>query len=361
MAETSYEFAVFGSTPLAQLLAGLLASAHGKRVCLVGEPQSVYRLVRGIDLSVMLATRPETWALLRDTVPETLGLLKRMGGRSGVRRIDPVFVAETAEGIDALSHAGHVAAAFGHQLRRLEGDCGLAGGVGYRWRGAVLFDRPRLQPALSAWLEAAGVGRLAANQATTMLRRDGSARLETRQATFEADHAVLADDSAILAHLEGAERDRTLLVQNVTAVLTEPGQPLMSTTMVYPDRLVTLVRNRSGSISALGAGGAHEAAARIGTCLASQEQLRRAGQASFRQLATVDGAPLLGQAKGVRATVIAGLGSAGAFLAPAIARVIAKAGDGPERAYFAAREGGRGSARATVADYQSPLVLEAQF
>ena len=72
MTEAHADFVVVGSTPLARLVAGLLASVHGKTVVFSGESQSGYRLPRGLDLSVAPITRPETWALLKAVLPESL-------------------------------------------------------------------------------------------------------------------------------------------------------------------------------------------------------------------------------------------------------------------------------------------------
>ena len=57
MADDSFDFVVLGATPLAGLVAGLLASVHLKRVCHVGETYSPFRLQRSIDLSVAPVTR----------------------------------------------------------------------------------------------------------------------------------------------------------------------------------------------------------------------------------------------------------------------------------------------------------------
>jgi hypothetical protein len=79
--------------------------------------------------------------------------------------------------------------------------------------------------------------------------------------------------------------------------------------------------------------------------------LLRAGQSSFTQLLTVDGAPIVGSLGGVRATVIAGLGVGAAFLAPALARLLAGVAGDSEQAFFAARGAPRGESRRQVADW----------
>ena len=175
MPEAPYDFAVFGSTPLAALLAGLLATVHRKRVCVVGEASSAFRLPRSADLSVMPVTRPETWALLRETTPEVLKLLGRIRARAGMTRIDPIFVAETPAGADGLAHMRHVALANGYAVERLADGAGT-GGIAYRLRDAVLLRRAELEPILAGWLEKSGVGQLSRPDVVATVRRDGTVR-----------------------------------------------------------------------------------------------------------------------------------------------------------------------------------------
>lgn len=361
MADTSYELAIFGSTPLSGLVAGLLATVHQKKVCIVGDVQSAFRLAHGIDLSVMPVTRPETWALLKEGTGETLKLVARLGGKAVVHRIDPIFVAETRSGSDALAHMRHVALGFGYAVERSLGGGGLENGTAYRLRDAVFLQRPALQPLIEQWLAASGVGRIPARGTKVTLKRDGSARIESGAISFEASKAVLCDDAALLAHLDVDERDRLLVSQSMTTLLTEPALPLAAPVMIYPDRGVTLSQGPGGNILALSAGRPELATARVGGCLINQGHLRRAGQISFRSVLTVDGAPLIGQAKGLKSVVVAGLGVGGAFLAPAIARLIAGTASDREQRYFGAHEAGRGSARSMVADYQGAVALEGQF
>src|SRR5690606_6773418 len=113
MSESVLDFVIFGSSPLAGLLAGLLASDHGKRVACVGESAARYRLPRSIDLSIAPVTRPETWSLLAATSAETQRLLTKIAGRSGLRRIAPIFFSVERSAREALGHVAHMARANG--------------------------------------------------------------------------------------------------------------------------------------------------------------------------------------------------------------------------------------------------------
>jgi len=355
MAEASFDFAILGSTPLAGLIAGLLAADHGKRVCLVGEPWSAFRLPRSYDVSVAPATRPETWALLRVVSIETTKLVATLG-RGLTERIDPLFIAETPASIDALSHMRHVATGYGYAVERVADRAIAATGAAWRVRDAVLLVGGRVEPAIEAWLDHLYVRRFPAETTAVTLRRDGSARLMAGNAPVDAAQAVLAEDAAILRYLDPDERDRVLRQHNLTAILSEPAKPLAAPLINYLDRdVVLLQRGKGGGILAMAGGAEEEAGLRAGASIGASGPLKRAGQASFKCLVTTDGAPLVGPAKGLRATVVAGFGSTGAFFAPALARHLAGAAGEAEKAWLAAREPSRGNARQLVADYGADL------
>src|SRR5207237_228928 len=75
----SYDFAILGANLLSALLAGLLTRDHGKRVVRIGRKGSAQRLPRGLDLALLVATRPATWRMLRDGDAETRALMAAIG------------------------------------------------------------------------------------------------------------------------------------------------------------------------------------------------------------------------------------------------------------------------------------------
>lgn len=349
MAELHYEFAVFGSTPLAGLVAGLLASVHGRRVCLVAGANAPFRLPTGLDLSVMPVTRPQTWALLSQGTRETLALLARFGARAAVRRVDPLFLAATGEAGDALAHLRHMAPGFGVAVEATAP--GPAGGAGLRLRDAVLLDRWRLEAALAAWLARCGVPRLAAPRGAAAFRRGGGVRIGGAGPPAEADHAVLADDEAIGAAGEAGAPGPPLLRRTATAILATTARPLAEPVALHVDRQVRLARLRNGAILALGPGPARQAVPAIRDCLAAGAPLQQGGRRVFEEVVTTDGAPLVGPLAAGGPTVIAGFGPGAAFFAPALARHLAGAASAMEADYFAARQAGDAGARGAVADF----------
>lgn len=352
MADGGFDYAVCGATPFAGLLAGLLALVHGKRVCLIGETWSPYRLPRGFDVSVMPATRPETWALLKREGAETMRLLGTIG-RGLYERVDPLFVAETRANADRLGHMRWMASGFGFAAERAVDRTLTTTGTICRIRDAAMLVTGKVEPAIEAWLAKAEVRRVRPADAMFTFRRDG-ASLVVRGNAAEIGTVVLADDEAILDRLAPADRHRLIAVRAATSVLSEPAKPLSAALIHYLDRDVALhQRATKGPITALAAGEPDTALARIGASLGPIGPLKRAGQAQFRRVETLDGAPLIGRAGRGKAMTVAGLGDSAAFIAPVVARVLAGAASAEEQRYFEARDISKAANRQAVAEMAS--------
>lgn len=348
-----FDIAVCGSTPLAKLLAGIVA-AEGKRVCLIGDSWSPYRLMRRIDLSVMPVTRPETWALLKKSGAETLKLLGGFG-RGLYERVDPLFVAETSANTDRLGHMRWTAVGFGFAAERAIDRTITEIGAIVRIRDAAMLAGGRAETALEVWLDKSEVRRLASDGAEVSLRRDGSATITASGASFDVPTIILADSAAILRHLPPADYHRLLDIVPMTSLITEPAKPLSATLVDYLDRGLTVhQRALKGGVAVLCEGSPETALPRAGAILAGLGRLRRAGQAAYRDVQTTDRAPLIGKVGKSRATIVAGLGVSGAFLAPAVARYLLGTASDEERAYFEPRDVSRAGNRQSVAE-SAPL------
>jgi hypothetical protein len=128
-------------------------------------------------------------------------------------------------------------------------------------------------------------------------------------------------------------------------------RPLPAPLCRYLDReLVLSQRAAKGPVSALGEGDPDTALARIAACSAAAGPLRRTGQAVYRIVQTLDGAPLIGRTGRHKVTILAGFGDAAAFVAPAVARVLAGSASDDDRAYFEARDVSRAAHRQVVAE-----------
>ena len=337
MTEARADFVIVGSTPLARLIAGLLASVHGKSVVFSGESQSGYRLPRGIDLSVGPITRPETWALLKSGLPETLKLISRIGGRRTWSRVDPILFSEATPGKEAMAHIRHMALAFGHAAERVPATTIGPERDGLLLRDAVLLHRPTLEIALDKWLEQQGVHRPSDGALLTVLA-DGSAELVADGDRLEIAQTVLADDPAIMAHVPAAQWPALLVRRVASTILTEPTRPIAAPVMHRLDTGLTLVQQQAGrGIAAMGPGAIDPFSAALGVLLDKEHQFRQAGQSSYETLLATDAAPAVGRLRGTGPDILAGLGPSGAFLAPSIARWLCGKGTPAENSWLTAR------------------------
>lgn len=347
MIETAVDFAIFGSDPLSHLLAGLLASVHRQRVALISSSRPAFGLPQAIDLSVGPFTRPETWALLRLAVPETTKLLVRIGAKGAINRIDPLLFAETADGKQGLAHIRHMAQGLGQPVERAVAGALGAGREAIQFRDAIWLDRSPLEPSTSRWLHRHKVHRLAASTDQINLN-GGGVTIVTDATKLTATKAVLADDAAILSLL--ADLGPGLHKLNSVALLTEPAGPLLAPVMQQIDAGLFLTQGRSRAIAAIAGGQGDSGPARVGALLANHAHLRLAGQAGFQHLGTPDGAPFVGAVHADGPTVVAGLGTVGAFMAPVLARWLAGKASADEADYLPRRQP-RDIAGSTVADY----------
>lgn len=346
MIEARADFLIIGSTPLARLLAGLLAASHGKSVILAADSHAAFRLSRSLDLSVGLLTRPESWALLAHTMPETIRLITRIGGRRTWSRRNPVFQADSDAAQEALSHMRHMAQAYGHAAELVT--TGLARGS-VVLRDAVLLHRPALEPVLDAWLGQSGV-RLKRPEETLTLRRDGSAILGIAPEQVEIGQVVLADDAAILAHLPAEQWPALLTRQGACTVAGACSTPMAASILIQVDNGMTLVQQAHRGLTALAYGRAEQLEPRLRALVGAQVAFRPAGQASYDIVGTTDSAPAVGRIDGDGMDLLAGLGPTGAFLAPAIARWMAGSASSEEDNWLRARLVTRAPLGSVVAD-----------
>ncbi len=353
MSATRIDFAVLGSTPQARLIAGLLANVHKKRVIYQGESQSGYRLPRGIDLSVAPFTRPQSWALLQKLVPETQRLVARMGGRSAMSHVDPIFFAEAPAGTEALGHISHMAQAYKFAAERVPSHVLGANRHGVVFRDALLLHRPSLEPVVDKWLQASGVVRLEA-ETPLVIKPDGGAVVVEGDRGFEIGQTVLADDEAITTHLSAEIWPGLLSAHMASSVLTEAAKKLPGPLLYQLDSGLMLSQQARAGLVALGPGTIEQVSGVLGQVL-SGERTRQTGQATYQRIQAADHAPVVGRVGGTGPDVVAGFGSTAAFWAPAIARWLAGLANADEASWFGARLVDRDSTSAWVGEWSDTL------
>jgi hypothetical protein len=349
MSDSPADFAVFGSSPLARLLAGLLASTHNRKVLLIGESQSAFRLPRGIDLSVAPITRPETWAMLAEGIAETQRILSRIGARGALVRVDPIFLARNPIGIEALSHVEQMARGFRVAVEPVSPSVFSTPSHGIILRDALFLNRPALEAIADPWLDKVGIGRVVPEK--VVIAADGSAQLFARSTEVSARQAILVDPDAIMAFLPLRQWPALFRRQSATAIVGMPGRPLPAALVQQIDNGLTLVRQAEGGIAAIGSGGLGDCVSALQGLLGDARPREQSGQTMFSTLATLDGAPAVGRAGGIGADVIAGLGIAGVFFAPALAKWLSGEAHPHQSRWFGARLVNRSAKSASVSEY----------
>lgn len=349
MNHTPADFAVFGSSPLARLLAGLLASTHGRKVIFVGESQSGYRLPRSVDLSVAPITRPETWALLGEGIAETKRLLSRIAGRGAFSRVDPIFFSDTESGSEVLSHIRHLAQGFRVAAEPVSASRLGPGRNGIILRDAIRLNRPVLEPALDQWLDKHKVQNVVAESITIAF--DGSVRIGAHGEEYSAQQAILADPETIMALLPLRHWPSLFLRESTATILTKPTQPLAAPVMLEIGTGIVLLQQPEGGMAGVGPGDLGGFSGQMQMLFGRDRQIEQAGQTTFTTLHTSDGAPAVGRAAGVGADVVAGLGMVGAFFAPALANWLAGVAQPHQASWFDARLVNRTARSPNVTEY----------
>jgi hypothetical protein len=319
-----FDVAIVGSSLFSGLLAGILARDHGRKVARVGRRRSPQRLPRGLDLGLPLATRPATWALLRQAEAETRTLLGSMGVSEGLGTTEAAAVADLPASVAALDHVAHLAAGYGYQVRRSHS--------GWAFRSVSMLDREAVEARLGDWLNATGV--------TAM-----------EEGTAGADLTVLGDDAAIFDHVPEGQRPPLLISQAMTGTLVVSPRALPTRLQRFVDRGVTLLARPGNTVLAL-VGGEVDVEARLASTLPGPFPIKRLATTRYRCFVTADSAPFVGRLKLGKQFIAAGLGTTAAFLAPAIARHLVGKSDADEARWFAAHDPAQ--PREAIAEFVAP-------
>ena len=261
--------------------------------------------------------------------------------------------ADSAADREALAHCGQMAAGFGVAVEKVAPSLLGQGREGLLFRDAIRLNRPVLEPALDTWLAEIGVERPEISGLRIGL--DGSAVVATSAVELVAHQAVLADDTAIIAWLPLQHWPMLLRRQAGATILTTPTKPLAAPAMVQIGSGTVLKQQAEGGIAALGSEDLAVFSGRLQALLGRDRQVEQAGQTGYQRLVSIDGGPLVGRAAGQGADIVAGLGMAGAFLAPALARWLAGAASPAEAAWFGARLVNRDPNDRRVAEFAPPL------
>lgn len=338
MTARARSIAVVGSTPFAWLLAGLLAADHSRDVVLVTDSVDAGRLWPLVSLSLCPVTRPQTWAVLAGHGQHTARRLARIGPGL-TARTDLTILARTPAARVAQSHMRHMAAGFGHAV---EPDGAAAIRVRDIWR----FDAAAFAALAPQWLAASGVA-LADAAADLKIRKDGGSSI----GDAGLDLVVLADDAAILAHLQTQEIAPFATRYDHLGIMTAPVPGPRLPAIADLDTMALLAQNENGQIVGMARDDDGKGLERIAHALPDSVAPRMAARTRPLRLLTHDAAPAFGTIRRGKLFVAAGLGGLDIVLAPLVAEAIADAASGPDLQWAAAHGLGLRQPRADVAEY----------
>ncbi|NGP18709.1 hypothetical protein [Devosia aurantiaca] len=220
-------------------------------------------------------------------------------------------------------------------------------------RDAIRLNRPVLEPSLDIWLDRLGVPRLSPDRVQIAL--DGSASIDANGHTIQAQQAILADAESIMAWLPLRQWPTLFRRQPAATILTTPTQPIAAPVMLEIGEGTTLLQQAEGGIAGIGRGDLALFSSSMRSLLGADRQVEQAGQTAFSALVTDDGAPAVGRAAGSGADVVANLGMAGVFLAPALARWLVGEAQHHQSNWFGARLVNRNLRTSSVAEYAPHL------
>jgi len=331
VALATYDFAIFGSTPFAAILAGCLAR-QGKRVLRVGSRASPQRLLRRIDLALALATRPGTWDVLMRGATEIRSLLQAMGAPDSLVPVNVRIDHDTEAGRAFAGHMLHTARAFGLKPTRR--------GSSLLWRGVAMVRAERAEDKIADWLAAAGVRSIEPHEVRLSFSASDATSLAGPDGDIAPGRVVLAEDAAIL-ELPADLRPGALRSEELTTTLVAKVRPFGEPIVLFPERGVSLLQREDGTVLALVSGSA-DLEARLASAFPGPFPIARLATGRTHHLESIDGAPLIGALGHAGLFAAAGLGNAAVFFAPALARHLTGTATPAEAEWFNAHDPARG-------------------
>jgi len=339
-----FDIAIIGASPLATLLAGILAERHRKRVVQVADFDAGFRLPRGIDVSVGPITRPETWETLIESRAETLRILSAFPDRPVLTGAPLAVLAQSPQSGIALAHLHQMLTAYGHIAER-RADQTMRGAELLSIEDTSIVRRERIGPLLAKWAGDLGVS-IQPGTVSRISKTDTGTLVELDESKLTVGLVVLVGPDGIVG-LDPLPAG--LMIGTSAVVLGEAGSHAAALRISLDTGAIVHV-DAQGAPLAIGHGTEEEARAAIANLLRLETPLSLAARRRITSVWSADAAPFIGRVDASGAFVVAGLGVTAAFWAPALARHLAGVGTQAEDAFFAARAPGRD--RAVVRDIE---------
>jgi hypothetical protein len=336
MTSALYDFAIIGESAASKLLAGLLTRDHKRRCVLLGDNEIRVRLPKSGNASFAPLTRPEHWAMLAQTSPETLKLLSRLGAKNTVQRCSALCLAQNQASREALSHIRTTAEFYGHTIEVLSPSLLPSDSIGFYISDIAHVDSVGVDEHLTRWLDDLGVVR--ASRQGLKLLKDGSSTLQTEADTLAFRQTILLDDQAVIDHLPISQWPRIAHRKLYSSLLVTPNQPLAAPILFEIDSGATLAATAGRGVNLIAPGDNAQAYADTHRLLASVGGGDVLGQRSFTRLVIPDGLPAFGRVGiSTGADVVLAAEHYALFIVPALARWIGGVASDAENTYFAER------------------------
>ncbi|MCF6344592.1 MAG: hypothetical protein L3J15_07985 [Devosiaceae bacterium] len=332
----SFEFAIIGNTPMAALLACSLSKIYGRETALIGQFAHSLLPSHGFDISVDIITQPQTWRLIKENISPFEDLLKDFSNEAAYEKIDPLFIVRSQKSANALNHARNVAGLYGFSIEKQELTKGVMQSI--QFRDAIRIKQRSMFAGLDDWLSRNNVKHLGTNNIELKRSASGGTKIISLKEVIISKFIIFVGDEAILNYMPQKDIGNNFFKTTTNALMLEPVKKLKSSTIINIDSNSILFQHTNGAIDCTSRDDFTDIYNIISNDGGNNRQIRLAGKAQFSSLISKDGAGVFGSLSGAKLSYIGGFGTSGAFLTPAMARILVGKGNDFENEYFAKRK-----------------------
>lgn len=332
----SFEFAIIGNTPMAALLACSLSKLYGRKTALIGQFAHSLLPSHGFDISVDIITQPQTWRLIKENISPFEDLLKDFSNEAVYEKIDPIFIARSPKSADALNHARNVASLYGFSIEKQELTKRVMQSI--QFRDAIRIKRRSMFAGLDNWLDRNNVKQINTNNIELKRSAGGLTKIICANETIISKRMVFVDDEAILNYMPQKYIINNFFKIATNALMLEPVKKLKNSTIINIDDNSILFQHANGTIDCTSQNDFTNISNIISNDRENNKHIKLAGKAQFSSIISKDGAGVFGSLSGAKLLYIGGFGTSGAFLTPAMAKILVGKGSEFENEYFAKRK-----------------------
>ncbi len=351
------EFAIFGSSPLAAILACSLSKIHKRETIIFTALSSPLLPIRQFDCSADLITRPQSWRILQENIPQLQQLLKdfplspNSSFSHPLELINPLFIAKEKKGAIALNHMRNIAQYYGFILEGQPIGQNIEQAI--LMRDILMLNQRIFALGVKEWLEKNNVKILFPQNIAIKTDFRTGIKIISENKNIIAKRLIFVGSEPVLNFMNAKERLLNFRKVLTTSLMIEPTEKIVHTTIFDVDNDSILHQEISGTVNIIHHGGEGESNFLAGYFEEQEEtNINIAGKTQFENIVSRDGAGVFGSVNGKKISFLAGFGKIGIFLVPAIARMILSKVTEFEREYFTARRPRKNrKIRSDIVDY----------